>query len=413
MMIRRHPVILIPGFAGSKLFDMSVPPPPKFSKLKDTRTFQDISCPLDGEQKNKKRNGFINLNLFDSDWQDRYILKYDKVNKEFHLDDEIEVYDFGGIDGVQNLCDDCSQLDALFSTVFKREIISDLYNYKYFDDLISYLQENGWLTEETLFGAPYDFRKIVITEYLEKYMSDVKDLVEKAHFASKEKVVLVAHSIGCLLIYLMLVEYCSPAWKRKYIKSFVSIGGPYGGSSISLKTMLSGVPKLKLLKERYYNVMQHSSGLALALPNPFGFDSEDTLLQEKSFKRKYGIDNYLEALPEVSYNVWLKYVRPIIPSFLENTGVDTYIVSSTSTETDCGFVYDLIETNKIIDPIRSQKTMGDGIVPIKSLHMHQRLDLGYSNYFHIDLKDKNIEHTSILWNRQVFDLVSQQAIRYL
>jgi hypothetical protein len=399
MNLLKNPVILIPGFAGSKLLDNTPPPPPRFSKIKSSPTY--VCRPT--------KNGFINLNLFDSDWQNRYILKYDKTSKEFHLDDEIEVFDFGGVNGIQNLCEDCSQLDSLFNTVFKKEIIADLYNYRYYDDMIEVLKRKGWIVGETLYGAPYDFRKIMITEYLENYMENVKALIEKAYEnTNNSKVVIVAHSIGCMLMYLLFVEYVSNVWKKKYIKSFLSIAGPYGGASISLKTILSGVPKLKLLKERYYNIMQHSSGLALALPNVLGYDKDDFIIENKSLNKVYNIHTYHEILPDVTYNVVEKYVKPLLPSFTKNTDVNTYIITTTQSQTESGYVYDTIDTTQAQDPFVCNFTTGDAIVPEKSLKAYQRLSLGYNNFKFIDITD-NVEHTSILWSKQIFDLVIKEA----
>lgn len=401
MNILKNPVILVPGFAGSKLLDNTPVAPPKFSKIKSPNPPPPVCRPT--------KNGFINLNILDNDWQNKYILKFDKKTKEFHLNDEIEVFDFGGVNGIQNLCEDCSQLDSLFNTVFKKEIISNLYNYKYYDDLIAHLQIKGWIAGETLYGAPYDFRKIMIPECLQSYMENVKSLIEKAYDNSnKSKVVIVAHSIGCLLMYLLFVEYTSNVWKKKYIKSFLSIGGPYGGSSVSLKTIISGVPKLKILKERYYNIMQHSSGLALALPNNLGYDKDDLIIENKSSKKNYNIYTYQDILPDVTYSVWQQYVNPLLASFTKNTGVDTYIITTTSNKTESGYVYDLIDTTQINDPSGGTFSKGDSIVTEKSLRMHQRLDLNFENYKFIDITD-NVEHTSILWSQSIFDLVVKKA----
>jgi hypothetical protein len=392
----KTPIVIIPGFAGSKLIDKTKLTVPKLSKIK---AGNNISC-------STKKNGFINLNLFDKEWQQRYVLKYDPENPNCSIDDDIDIYDFGGVDGIQNLCEDCSQLDSLFMSVLKKPVISDIYNYKYFDDLVERLtNRSGYIGGENLHGAPYDFRKIMIPEYLEDYLKKMKDLIEKTYEANRNKVLLVSHSIGCLITYLFLVGYCDISWKNKYIKSFISIGGPYGGSSVGLKTVLSGIPKLPFLKERYYNIMQRSSGLALALPNALGYHENDILLFEKQGHKAYTIHDYHETLPEFTYDMWEKHVRPIVPLFLENTGVKTIMVTTTNSSTEYGYVYDTINTEKIREPEEIRTTTGDSIVTANSLSTHERRRLNYLNYDFVNFKDADLEHTSVLFSQDLYELI--------
>ena len=383
---KKTPIFLIPGFAGSKLIDKSV-----------GQTTSKCS------QKHKQ---FINLNIFDKEWEDKFQLKYDKVTG-LSINDSIDVLDFGGVDGIQNLCEDCSKIDSIFNHFFKTELINGLYNYKYFDPLIYRLNKIGYIAGENLFGAPYDFRKIMIPDYLSKFLKQLKELLETSYEKNKTPAMLVAHSLGCLIVYIFLVEYCEPAWKSKYIKKFISIGGPYGGTSFALKTLMSGLPKLPLIKERYYNILQSSTGIALALPNVLGYDCEE-ILNNKDMNSPYSVYNYHEVIPDISYEIWKNNVSCYLSSFLMNTGVETSIITTTNCNTEVGYIYEDVHNTKMKDPINYKYMKGDGLITSKSLNIHLRKGIAFPNYRFFEINTK-VQHTSILHSQELFDLLIYES----
>ena len=391
MNIKNSPIILVPGFAGSKLVDNSCVVVPKFSKLKPIQR--------------TNRNDFVNLNIFDREWKDKFKLKYDN-EKGLIANESIDVYDFGGVNGIQNLCDDCTKIDGFFSQFFKTELINSFYNYKYYDDLIAKLESNGYKSGINLYGAPYDFRKIMMKDYLKLFFQRLKHLIEDAYQENGKPSVLVAHSIGCLIIYIFLVEYCNAQWKSKYVKTFVSVGGPFGGSSIAFKTILSGLPRLSFLKERYENIMQHSSGLVLALPNQLGYNSEYVAFEKKTGK-KYSVNNFFELLPDVSRCIWQDQIREYIPTFLKNTDVATIFVITSDRETETSYIYEEIDKNNFKEPDVIKLGKGDGVITVQSLNVHQRNFSLYSNYTFYEIDD--VEHTSILHGNELYKLITSYA----
>ena len=52
-------------------------------------------------------------------------------------------------------------------------------------------------------------------------------------------VILVCHSMGCLMIYMHL-DKKSQDWKDKYIKNLITLGSPWMGSVKSVKEIVSG-----------------------------------------------------------------------------------------------------------------------------------------------------------------------------
>lgn len=394
MHLTQKSVILIPGFAGSKLVDTCPIPPPKLP----LRTKGNMKQP----SMNTRNNDFVNLSLFDKEWKEKFSLKYDQTSG-LSMDDTIDVHDFGGVDGVRNLCSDCDRIDSWFNYFFKTEVINKLYNYKYFDTLINRLETKGYTPSIDLFGAPYDFRKIMIKEYLEDYFKRIKELVERSYEINMKKSVLVSHSIGCLITYIFLVEYCDPLWKAKYIDKFISVGGPYGGSSIALKTLLSGLPKLNMLKDKYYNVIQNSSGLVLALPNILGYDCNDLLVYNAETSECFYKHNYLDLLPDIPYHIWVNNVRQYIPTFIKNTGVKTVIATSIDFETEVSYYYDSIDFKNIKEPDTVKSSPGDSVIPAKSLLFHEQRRNWYPNYSFVDIR--NNDHTQLLHSKELFELI--------
>lgn len=382
MILNRKPIILIPGFGGSRLIDNQ--------------------CAIKHMKKTVPKNEFININVFKREWGEKFRLKYDN-NTGLSLNDSIDAYDFGGVEGIRNLCEDCVVIDGFFSQIFKTEVINSIYNYKYFDTFVRNCEQDGYKQGINLFGAPYDFRKIMFPDYLEDYFSKMRDLIENAYDITQSPSVLVAHSIGSLIMYIYLVEYCSNIWKQKYIDSFICVGGPFGGSSIAVKTLISGLPKLKFLKEKYHNVMVHSSGMMLALPNIWGYNSSETILYDSKNCKTYNVNNYHDILPSTSKDIWEQNVKPYIETFNKNTGVNTIMVYSANNKTECSYIYDLIDHTALKEPDRINTCLGDGVVPYKSLSFHSHHKLRFPNYSFYELD--NADHTKILHGKELYELI--------
>jgi hypothetical protein len=389
MLLNRKPLILIPGFGGSRLVDIC---PPIVPTKKSSKTIIE-SVP---------KNTFINLNMFNSDWEDKFKLKYDE-NYKLYEDDNIDVYDFGGIEGIRNLCEDCTRFDEMLQQIFRTEVINKMYNYKYYDTLINRLENIGYISKDDLLGAPYDFRKIMSPEYLLTYIDKLKTLIENSYEKNNKKCIIISHSIGALITYIFLVEYCDDKWKSKYIDVFISISGPYGGSSIALKTLVSGLPKLSFLKEKYHNVLLNSSGMILALPNLLGYNNIDNILFDKQNSKSFNVNEYFDILPNNQYNIWKNNVEPYLKTFYMNTGVKTIFLSCLSKQTEFSYIYDTIDFKTLKRPDKIKTRKGDGVVSFKSLSFHESNRLLFPNYNFININET--DHTNILYNKELFRLI--------
>lgn len=380
------PIVLIPGFAGSRLC---------------------IRKPNTVSQNPK--NDFVNLNIFDKAWQSHFELKIDHHSSTVDIYDNIDVHDFGGVDGIRNLCDDCQKIDNFIRRIDESKTIERSYNYKYFDAFITRLEAHGYQSRFNMFGAPYDFRKVGVQEYLETFVSCFKALLETSFDINGRRAILVAHSIGALVAYIILTEFLSQGWKERFIERFVSVSAPYGGCSVSMKTCLSGYPKLTLLKDRYLNVMSQSTGMTLAFPNTFGYRPGDILLSGLAPDNgEFCVGNFFEALPTKMKNVWLNNTRDFIPSYMKNTGLPTTIITSTfDSQTDFSYVYKNLAQTANREPLLTHYTDGDSLIPKNSLTVHERHASVFPNYNFVRIN--GVEHTNILSDRRFHDIV----MRYL
>lgn len=109
----------------------------------------------------------------------------------------------------------------------------------YFYYLVEFLEKHlNYTRNVNIRGAPYDFRKA--PNEMHAYIDQLVALIEEtSSMNGGQKVVLVGHSMGCLYMLYMLNGQ-SQAWKDKFIRAMVTLGGPWGGSVKPLRLMASG-----------------------------------------------------------------------------------------------------------------------------------------------------------------------------
>ena len=141
--------------------------------------------------------------------------------------------DFGGVEGV----------DTLLSLA--GYCPSQAYM---FHNIIKILEKIGYKVKENLFGAPYDFRKILNEEYLDLYFKMLKDLIELSSEKNKKPAIIFSHSLGGPIFSLFINHYLHKImssdevqiWKKENIKSFIptnSIGTGHSCTSNSLTAL--------------------------------------------------------------------------------------------------------------------------------------------------------------------------------
>ncbi|XP_039049943.1 lecithin-cholesterol acyltransferase-like 1 isoform X2 [Hibiscus syriacus] len=261
-----HPLILVPGSGGNQLEARLT------TGYKPLGLFCNRWYPIC-----KNKDGWFRLWLdpsvllapFTKCFAHRMMLYYDP-----NLDDyrnapgvETRVPGFGSTDSLLYLNPNLKKLTA------------------YMAPLVDSLEEIGYVSGETLFGAPYDFRYGLAAEGHRshvgtKFLEDLKDLIEKASASNGGKpVILLSHSLGGLYV-LQLLNRTSPSWRQRFIKHFVALSAPWGGTVQEMLTFASGssfgVPLVDPLLVR--GEQRSSESNLWMMPSPKLFGPEKVLV---------------------------------------------------------------------------------------------------------------------------------------
>jgi lysophospholipase-3 len=76
---------------------------------------------------------------------------------------------------------------------------------------------------------------------LQEYFTALKGLIEETYTLNgNTKVVMIAHSMGNI-VFLYFLNHMDQSWKDKYIRSYISLAGPWGGAAKTVLIMASGM----------------------------------------------------------------------------------------------------------------------------------------------------------------------------
>ena len=234
-----------------------------------------------------------------------------------------------------------------------------------------------------------------------------KGWVEDIFCLNNKRVVIIAHSLGGLLMYIMLVEYCTQQWKEKYIDRLITVSAPFGGCSVSLKAVLSGYDKLPgTLKHRYKKAFKSATGIVYTFPNEHSYAMHETLFEDKDNGKAYklGSDDIVpDIVPDVLHKVWQENANDYVASYLKNTGVPTTIVVATDDMAEHSYKYKDLRNSDVAEPISTSYKQGDTLIPHTSLSIHVQKGCLYSNYSYYEIS--NAEHTKILGDKRFLKMV--------
>lgn len=207
----------------------------------------------------------------------------------------------------------------------------------YYNTVVEALIKKGYARGKDIRGAPYDFRKA--PNELGDYYSSLKKLIENTYASNSNKSVhIVAHSLGCP-ITLHFLHQQSQAWKDKFIKSFISVGGVYSGSTISVKMMASGdtlgIPTVKPIWVRR-SQRTNPSGHYL-LPRWPAWNPNDVI--GITDKKNYTISNYQQFYNDIGYPEGFAFAKSVmnLTATLRAPGVPVHCLVTRNTPTAAQF----------------------------------------------------------------------------
>eukprot|EP01018_Ginkgo_biloba_P016551 Gb_35606 [translate_table: standard] len=249
-----HPVVIVPGTGGSQLE----------ARLTDEYKARSLFCRRWQSEKDWFRIwfdvSFIVPPLTEC-FAHRISLVYDPDADEYYNAPGVEtrVPDFGTTKAMQYLDPGLKSATA------------------YMSSLVNSIEEVGYVDGKTLFGAPYDFRYGPGKESSSvgsTYVQDLRKLVEEAYRSNGDKqVILVSHSLGGLWVLYFLNQQ-PLTWRHKYIKHFIPIAAPWGGTVQEMRTFASGyslgIPLVDPLAVREQQRTSESNIWLLPVPEVFG-----------------------------------------------------------------------------------------------------------------------------------------------
>ncbi|KAE8657048.1 Lecithin-cholesterol acyltransferase-like 1 [Hibiscus syriacus] len=261
-----HPLILVPGSGGNQLEARLT------TGYKPLSLFCNRWYPISKDKEGWFRLWFdpsVLLAPFTKCFAHRMMLYYDPDLDDYRNAPGVEsrVPAFGSTDSLLYLNPNLKKLTA------------------YMAPLVDSLEEIGYVSGETLFGAPYDFRYGLAAEghpsrVGTKFLEDLKHLIEKASASNGGKpVILLSHSLGALYV-LQLLNRNSPSWRQRYIKHLVALSAPWGGTVQEMLTFASGSSfGVPLVDPLLVSGEQRSSESNLwLLPSPKLFGPENALV---------------------------------------------------------------------------------------------------------------------------------------
>lgn len=260
---------------------------------------------------------------------DNMRLLYDNVSHVTHNTPgvEIRVPGFGDTPTVEWL----DPFHPIFSSKFS-----------YFNYLVEFLVKNLSYTRNIdVRGAPYDFRKT--PNEMHEYIKRLVALVENTSLMNGgNRVVLISHSMGCLYALYMLNRQ-SQAWKDRYIKTVVTLAGPWGGSVKALRLMASGDSlgqSSRIIKPLQVRPLQRSiPSTVFLMPYDTFWADEEILVYGPS--TNYTVKDYKKFFDDIEFpdGFLMREDTENLIKKLDPPGVEVHCLYGTNVKTPGAFWY--------------------------------------------------------------------------
>lgn len=261
-----NPVILIPGDGGSQLE----------ARLNKTQRIHYICDLATTDYFNIWLNLELLMPLIIDCWIDNIKLIYDNTTRTTRNNNgvDVRVPGWGSTESVEWLDPSHASTGA------------------YFKDVANTLVSMGYVRNQSIKGAPYDFRKAPNENG--DFFVQLKVLVEDTYKENNNTaVVLIVHSMGGPMS-LRFLNMQTQAWKNQYIAGLISLAGAWGGSMKAIKVYAIGdnLGSFALRESVMREEQITSPSLAWLLPSKLFWKPDEILVQTD--KKNYTI-NDLEA----------------------------------------------------------------------------------------------------------------------
>uniref|UniRef100_UPI00398EC2AC phosphatidylcholine-sterol acyltransferase n=1 Tax=Pristiophorus japonicus TaxID=55135 RepID=UPI00398EC2AC len=252
-----------------------------------------------------------------------------------------------------------------FGKTYSVEYLDPLKLAGYLHTLVQFLVNVGYVRDETVRAAPYDWRVAAYEQ--EEYFDKLKKMIEEMHAAYGKPVYLLGHSMGNLYILHFLNEQ-PQEWKDKFIHGFISFGAPWGGSVKSLAALASGDNyglSLDHLKIREQQRMTTTS--TWLLPSKRSWPADHVFISTPTYNYTHG--DYRKFFTDIGYEEgWFKWQHSKgLLSDLPPPRVEMYCMYGAGIPTPVTYIYD--EGFPSRQPVEIVYGDGDNTVSMKSLSL--------------------------------------------
>ncbi|XP_038662810.1 group XV phospholipase A2 [Scyliorhinus canicula] len=259
----------------------------------------------------------------------------------------------------------------------------------YFYTLVQSMVEWGYMRNEDVRGAPYDWRRA--PNESGQFFKDLQKMIESMYEQYGGPIVLIAHSMGNLYT-LYFLNHQTQEWKDQYIKCYIALGAPWGGVSKTLRVLATGdndrIPVISPLKIREQQRTAVSTNWLLPYNNTWSMDKIFVTTPTYNYTMK----DYQKFYEDINYkDGWLmrQNTEPLVYN-LTAPGVTIHCLYGTGVPTPESFYYDVFPdqepkvhygegdgTVNLVSALQCQKWAGKqkGKVYMKELPSNEHINM--------------------------------------
>ncbi|XP_024588198.1 phosphatidylcholine-sterol acyltransferase isoform X1 [Neophocaena asiaeorientalis asiaeorientalis] len=272
----------------------------------------------------------------------------------------------------------------------------------YMHTLVQNLVNNGYVRDETVRAAPYDWR--LEPSQQEEYYLKLAGLVEEMHATYRRPVFLIGHSLGCLhLLYFLLRQ--PQAWKDRFIDGFISLGAPWGGSIKPMIILASGdnqgIPIMSSIKLKEEQRMTTASPWMFpssqAWPEDHVFISTPTFNYTSRDLQRFFTDLHFEE----GWYMWLQS-RDLLAG-LPAPGVEVYCLYGVGLPTPSTYIFD--HGFPYTDPVGMLYEDGDDTVATRSTELCAQWQGLQQQPVHL-LPLPGVQHLNMVFSNQTLEHIN-------
>lgn len=272
----------------------------------------------------------------------------------------------------------------------------------YMHTLVQNLVNNGYVRDETVRAAPYDWR--LEPGQQDEYYQKLAGLIEEMYAAYGKPVFLIGHSLGCLHVLYFLLRQ-PQSWKDRFIDGFISLGAPWGGSIKPMLVLASGdnqgIPIMSSIKLREEQRMTTTSPWMFPAhqvwPEDHVFISTPNFNYTGQDFQRFFTDLHFED----GWYMWLQS-RNLLAG-LPAPGVEVYCLYGVGLPTPHTYIYDHSFPYK--DPVAALYEDGDDTVATRSTELCGRWQGRQPQPVHL-LPMNGTEHLNMVFSNKTLEHIN-------